>query len=212
MEHALAIQQKNLKSDRRKIMSLDEHRAQSNTWQTKHDAGWSTKEQKELQAKASKFLTKETWKKIPAPMLENELQHVLPAFWRHCKKSITKTSKFSKKRLLKKATNDDTWKTNLGTFLSLVENISDRKVPNTISTKVRAKALETQKAIKCELLTEFIKPSESQWLAGAELDAEDKLEEMRSIMTSNGTEISSLKRWQLKRAEMDEVKISFRLT
>ena len=72
--------------------------------------------------------------------------------------------------------------------------------------------METQKAKKCELLAEFVKPNESQWLAGAELDAEDKLEEMRSIMTSNGTEISSLKRWQLKRAEMDEVKISFRLT
>ncbi len=38
MDHALSRQQKNLKSDRRTIMMLDEHRDQAKIWKTKHDA------------------------------------------------------------------------------------------------------------------------------------------------------------------------------
>ena len=41
---------------------------------------------------------------------------------------------------------------------------------------------------------------------------QDELDRMRAIMASNGTEISSHKRWKVKELETEEMKISFRLT
>ncbi len=72
--------------------------------------------------------------------------------------------------------------------------------------------MEYQKATKYDLLAKFIKPNESDWLKGAEADAKDELDRMRAIKASNGTEISSQKRWEVKKLETEEVKISFCLT
>ena len=149
------------------------------------------------------------WQKIPAGMLEREVMNVLPAFWKHYKKTIP-NKKFVKSHLLKPAKDNDTWKTNLGKFLLLVGQISDGKAPNTISTKRRAKELEKD-AKKCDLLAEFIKADESEWLAISEEGKEDELDKVRSIFESNGAEISSLKRWEVKRKEMAAVTVHFRL-
>lgn len=117
---------------------------------------------------------------MPVAMLEREVKAIVPAFWAKYKKHV-KT--FTKSSLLKPAKTNDTWQTNFGKFLGLVSSISDGKSANTISSKRRAKQLE--KATKFDLLSEFIKVDESDWL---------------------------VKRWVMKKAETEEVKISFRLT
>ena len=59
---------------------------------------------------------------------------------------------------------------------------------------------------------EFIKVDESEWLEISEEGKEDELDKVRSIFESNGAEISSLKRWEVKRKEMAAVTVDFRLT
>ena len=143
-------------------------------------------------------------------MLEREVRNVLPAFWKTYKTTIP-NNKFTKSRLLRPAKESDTWQTNLGNFLPLVSQISDGKAANTISTKRRAKELEKD-ANKCDLLVEFIKADESEWMAIFEEGKEDELDKVRSIFESNGAEISSLKRWEVKRKAMAAVVVSFNLT
>ena len=70
----------------------------------------------------------------------------------------------------------------------------------------------SEKATKCDLLSEFVKADKSEWLALSVEDEEDELDKMRSIMTSNGIDISSHKRWEMKKVETKEVKIDFILT
>ena len=144
---------------------------------------------------------------MPANMLQSELKLIIPAFWKEYKKHITN---FTKSNLMRNATAGDTWKTNLGLFLNTVVDISDGKAKNTISTQRRAKQLEKSK--KCDLLSEFVKADRSEWLAITEEGQEDELDKVRSIFMSNGTEISSHKRWVMNNAETAEVKISFELT
>ena len=81
-----------------------------------------------------------------------------------------------------------------------------------ISSNRRAKQLEREKATKCDLLAEFIKADESEWLAMSEEGEEDKLAKIRSLIESYGSEISSHKRWQMPMANTTELKISFKLT
>ena len=57
-----------------------------------------------------------------------------------------------------------------------------------------------------------MKADKSEWLALSAEDKEDELDKMRSIMTSNGIDVSSNKRWEMKRGETKEVKIEFSLT
>jgi len=57
-----------------------------------------------------------------------------------------------------------------------------------------------------------VKADKSEWLALSAEDEEDELDKMRSIMTSNGVDISSHKRWEMKKVETKEVKIDFILT
>ena len=123
-ELARSKQQKNLQSSRRTIMTLEQHHQQAKSLQTKHDANWNTREQQKVLADISKLLTKGTWSKMPVHILESELKLVVPAFWAKYKKKI---KKLIKSHLLKAASNDDTWETNLGKFLSLVSAISDGK-------------------------------------------------------------------------------------
>ena len=146
---------------------------------------------------------------MPATMLADEIKRVVPAFWKEYKKTV---STVTKSKLTGSAKSGDTWKTNLGRFLNLVSAISDRKEKNNISSKRRAKQLEREKATKCNLLAEFIKAEKSEWLIMAEEGAEDKLAKMRAVMESNGSEISSHKRWQMPKANTTEVKIDFQLT
>ena len=109
-------------------------------------------------------------------MLEREVRIGLPAFWKHYKKTIP-NNKFTKTHLLRAAKESDTWKTNLGKFLLLVGQISDGKAQNTISTKRRAKELEKD-AKKSDLLLEFVKADESEWLAISEEGKEDELDKV----------------------------------
>ena len=67
-------------------------------------------------------------------------------------------------------------------------------------------------AKKCNLLVEFVKADESEWMAIFEEGKEDELDKARSIFESYGAEISSLKRWEVKRKEMAAVVIDFHLT
>ena len=211
MDLSRAKQQKNLKSTRRSIKSLEEHEIEARQWKTKHDAAWNTKEQKELLVKISKLLTKAGWNKIPASMLKRELELVVPAFWKEYKNHIGQ-SRLTKTMLAKPATSNDTWRTNLGLFLALIVRISEGKADNTVSTQRRAAQLISKKATKCDLLSEFVKADKSEWLALSAEDEEDELDKMRSIMTSNGIDISSHKRWEMKKVETKEVKIDFNLT
>jgi len=207
MELNRSKQQKNLKSSRRNIKTLDQHRAEAKTWHTKHDLTWNTREEQELLAQVSRLLTKEPWRKMPAAVLEREVKAILPAFWAKYKKSVRK---FTKTNLLKASKSTDTWETNLGKFLSTVTAISDGKAANTISTKRRAKELKN--ATKGELLVEFVKADRSEWLATLEEGKEDELDKVRNLFESNGAKISSHKRWEMNKAETKEVRISFRLT
>ena len=150
---------------------------------------------------------KEPWRKMPVAFLERKVKAVVPAFWAKYRRSI---SKFTKSNLLKASKDTDTWQTNLGKFLSLVLSISDGKAKNTISTKRRAKQLE--KATKCDLLAEFIKADQSEWLENLEEGKEDELDKVRNLFESNGSEISSHKRRKMKDPKTRELKISFQLT
>ena len=202
-------QQKNLSNERRKIMTLEEHREQAKSWQTRHDAAWNTREQQEALVKISKLSTKAAWGRIPAAMLEDEVKAVLPAFWVLYKKTITK---FTKSHLLRAAKDGDTWKNHLGKFILHAIAISDGKEKNNISTKHRAKQLETAKATKCDLLSEFILADKSEWLSTLAEGEKDKLDLMRSIISSAGTEIPNQKRWKAKTVAVSEVTIDFQLT
>mmetsp|Transcript_32404 Transcript_32404/g.78434 ORF Transcript_32404/g.78434 Transcript_32404/m.78434 type:complete len:101 (-) Transcript_32404:708-1010(-) len=69
--------------------------------------------------------------------------------------------------LAKPATSNDTWRTNLGSFLARIVKISEGKAENTVSTQRRAAQLISEKATKCDLLSEFVKADKSEWLAPA---------------------------------------------
>ena len=69
----------------------------------------------------SQFLTKETWKKMPAPVIERELKAVVLCFWRHYRKNFK-----SESALLAAAKPSDTYNTNFGLFLRLVNKIGDK--------------------------------------------------------------------------------------
>ena len=176
-------------------------------WTTLHDANWQTREQKETLVKISQFLTKETWKRMPAPVIERELKAGVPCFWRHFRKNFK-----SKSALLKAAKPSDTYKTNFGLFLKLVDKIGDKKAENIISTKARAKVLNSPNVTRCDLLAEFIKADQSEWLANAEEEEEDAIEKVRSVIASNGAEISNHKRWQAQGGEIIQQTIDFHLT
>ena len=49
---------------------------------------------------------------------------------------------------------------------------------------------------------EFIKADESEWMAIFEEGNKDELDKVRSIFESNGAEIPSLKRWEVKWNDM----------
>ena len=144
-------------------------------------------------------------------MLKTELELIVPAFWKKYKNHIGQLN-LTKAKLVKPATSNDTWRTNLGLFLALIVKISEGKAENTVSTQRRAAQLISEKATKCDLLSEFVKADKSEWLALSAEDEEDELDKMRSIMTSNGIGISSHKRWEMKKVETNEVTIEFSLT
>ena len=89
--------------------------------------------------------------------------------------------------------------------------ISDGKATHTISIKRLAKQLENN-ATKCDLLAEFVKADKSKWLEISEEGKAVELEKVRSIFESNGTDVSTLKRWDMKRTDMATVTIIFCLT
>ena len=209
MDFLAEKQKKNLSNERRTNMTLEEHRQQAKSWQTRHDAAWNTREQVEKLVRISKLLTKGAWSRIPAAMLEDEVRDVLPAFWRTYKKT---TKRFTKSHLVRAAKEGDTWKDHLGTFLQLVVNISDGKSKTIISTKRRAKELKRAKATKCNLLLEFVLADQSQWLAALVKGEEEKREKMRAIILSSGDQICNQKQWQGKTIDAAEVKIDFQLT
>mmetsp|Transcript_32396 Transcript_32396/g.78413 ORF Transcript_32396/g.78413 Transcript_32396/m.78413 type:complete len:101 (-) Transcript_32396:707-1009(-) len=55
----------------------------------------------------------------------------------------------------------------LGSFLARIVKISEGKAENTVSTQRRAAQLISEKATKCDLLSEFVKADKSEWLAPA---------------------------------------------
>ena len=59
----------------------------------------------------------------------------------------------------------------------------------------------TWKAVKCDLLYEFVKAVKSEWLDLFAEEEEDELEKIRSIVTSNGIDISRHKVWEMKKVE-----------
>ena len=59
---------------------MEEHMIQAKQWKTNHDLAWNTREEQALLEKISKLLVKETWKKMPAAMLEDKIKRVVPVF------------------------------------------------------------------------------------------------------------------------------------
>ena len=83
-------------------MTLEEHVQQAKEWKTNHDLAWNTHEEQALLGKIHKLLKKETWKKMPASMLQDELTCIVPAFWNVYNKTI---SNLTKSRLTQSAKN-----------------------------------------------------------------------------------------------------------
>jgi hypothetical protein len=86
---------------------------------------------------------------VPAEQILDEVKSVLPHFWKHYRKSAKK----NKTDLLQSAKESDTFKTNLGKFLDLVEKITQKKEKDIISKPRRAKQLE--KGTELEYLQEY---------------------------------------------------------
>jgi hypothetical protein len=124
-----------------------------------HTENWASRGDREVIERIKALLVKQWWRAVPAAQILDEVKSVLPHFWEHYRKR----AKRNKTYLLQSAKESDTFKTNLGKFLELVETITQKKEKDIISKPRRAKQLE--KASELEYLQEFIKIEASQQLA-----------------------------------------------
>jgi hypothetical protein len=136
----------------------------------------------------------------------DEVKSVLPHFWEHYRKC----AKVNKTDLLQPAKESDTFKSNPGKFLETVDKITQKKENEIISKPQRAKQLE--KATKLEYLQEFIKIGASQQLSDENEEEQTELDNMHSIIESNGDEISNHERWKQPSSTINEVEILYQET
>ena len=95
-------------------------------------------------------------------------------------------------------------------FLELIKKIAIKEEKDVINTARRAKALE--KVSEYEYLTVFVKFEQSQKLAEQDDLEESEMDKMRSIIASNGSNISNPKRWEQSRISLDHVEVLYQST